>query len=477
MKSLYIAIFLFAIIICFSCSKDEPTPTDPNQNNQSDIPSKPKNLSFKYLDSLVSLRWETPDNTGNPLISRYLIYRKYNNSNYENIGSVQYNITSYIDTSAVLLNTYTYVVSAINTSGESVKSNEVTAMPHPLGVSGVVYAVAVKGTDVYVGGSMLHAGGVPVNRIAKWDGTKWSALGDGIGNNPDSYVYSIVVEGNNIYVGGEFKTAGGVSANGIARWDGANWSSLGSGVSNETPGSRAYVSAIAIKGNDVYVGGRFTKAGNLSANRVAKWDGVNWSSLGSGVGTDSLNTVLSMAFRGNELYVGGVFLSAGAVNTNFIAMWNGNNWNDLSGGLLGTVRSIAVDGNNIFAGGSFLTAGTIPANKIARWDGSTWYSLANGINSQTGYVNSIVVSGSIIYVGGRFVTAGDVNANHVAKFSGTMWASMGSGLSGGTGIEAPLARSLAINGNLVYVGGNFSSAGGSLARNIAVWDGLEWRGF
>ena len=33
----------------------------------------------------------------------------------------------------------------------------------------------------------------------------------------------------NVYVGGVFTTAGGVPVNGIAKWDGSNWSALGSG--------------------------------------------------------------------------------------------------------------------------------------------------------------------------------------------------------------------------------------------------------
>ena len=39
--------------------------------------------------------------------------------------------------------------------------------------------LAVSGTDVYAGGDFT-AGGVNANRIAKWDGTSWSALGTGI---------------------------------------------------------------------------------------------------------------------------------------------------------------------------------------------------------------------------------------------------------------------------------------------------------
>ena len=36
-----------------------------------------------------------------------------------------------------------------------------------------------SGTALYAGGRFTTAGGVPANRIAKWDGTQWSPLGEG----------------------------------------------------------------------------------------------------------------------------------------------------------------------------------------------------------------------------------------------------------------------------------------------------------
>ncbi|NTW50251.1 MAG: hypothetical protein HGB19_11095, partial [Chlorobiales bacterium] len=43
-----------------------------------------------------------------------------------------------------------------------------------------VYAIAVSGSDAYVGGAFTMAGGVTVNHIAKWDGIRWLPLGLGL---------------------------------------------------------------------------------------------------------------------------------------------------------------------------------------------------------------------------------------------------------------------------------------------------------
>jgi len=61
------------------------------------------------------------------------------------------------------------------------------------GVPKSVNAVAISGSDVYVGGVFTTAGGIPANYIAKWDGASWSALGTGL-NGPVSS-QSIVISG------------------------------------------------------------------------------------------------------------------------------------------------------------------------------------------------------------------------------------------------------------------------------------------
>src|SRR5262245_41187669 len=146
------------------------------------------------------------------------------------------------------------------------------------GMNRIVNALAVSGSDLYAGGYFTTAGGNPANCIAKWNGTNWSALGSGItdinGNAP--YVNAMAISGSNVDAGGFFTTAGGNAANKIARWDGNSWSALGSGVNDD-------VLALAVSGNDLYAGGQFTGAGGSAARYIARWNGSSWSALGSGM--------------------------------------------------------------------------------------------------------------------------------------------------------------------------------------------------
>ena len=94
----------------------------------------------------------------------------------------------------------------------------------PNGVSGEVYAVAADGQgNVYVGGSFIVVGGIstPVNNIARFNTltNTWSSLGTGSSNGVNSTVYELAVLGSEVYVGGSFTQAGGVSANRVARYN------------------------------------------------------------------------------------------------------------------------------------------------------------------------------------------------------------------------------------------------------------------
>jgi hypothetical protein len=85
-----------------------------------------------------------------------------------------------------------------------------------------------------VGGRFANAGGDPdADKIARWDGSTWHALGDGLDQYTDT-VYGIAVSGPGVYVGGEIRNAGGdQNADNIVRWDGSAWRAFDSGLHHE----------------------------------------------------------------------------------------------------------------------------------------------------------------------------------------------------------------------------------------------------
>jgi hypothetical protein len=136
-----------------------------------------------------------------------------------------------------------------------------------LGTNNDVFALTTDSSgNVYAGGAFGAAGGIVVNRVAKWNGSSWSALGTGMSIGMPDRVYALATDASgNVYAGGFFTTAGGTPANRVAKWDGSAWSALGAGMNQA-------VLALAIDaGGNVHAGGYFTTAGGVSANYIAKW--------------------------------------------------------------------------------------------------------------------------------------------------------------------------------------------------------------
>src|SRR5437016_9536958 len=100
----------------------------------------------------------------------------------------------------------------------------------------------------------------------------WISMGGILGTS--RFVDAAAVDGSgNLYIGGGFTIVGDVFANRVAKWNGSSWTALGSGLNNT-------VVALAVSGSDLYAGGEFTTAVGSAANRIAKWNGSSWTALG-----------------------------------------------------------------------------------------------------------------------------------------------------------------------------------------------------
>jgi hypothetical protein len=81
-----------------------------------------------------------------------------------------------------------------------------------------------------------------------------------------------------------------------------------------------------------------------------------------------------------------------------------------------------------------------------------------------------------VVIGGQFTTAGGAAAANIAMWNPATatWSALGSGISGSfLGVTEVSALAVLPNGRLA-VGGSFSSAGGVTAGGIATWDGASW---
>lgn len=387
--------------------------------------------------------------------------------------------------------------------------------PNQFGYRSAAAALCVvneaSGPTLYVGGAFDTAGSTPASGIARWDGKNWSALGSGVSSSSSQIpaaVYSIswVPEGEGgwLCAGGYFNGAGGVPVNTIARWDGANWSALGDGLGTINNLEYVYCTAVYDSGDGptLYAAGNFFRTGAQTLRGIGRWDGAAWQQLGSGVNTPNANYFTFGVFGLNVLTEGGVarlvvtgaFVTADGLTVNNVAAWDGWAWSALGGGVTGAIqangRPTAVgatrfdpDGDgpraeSIVVTGAFTSAGAVAARNIAAWDGASWTALA-GNNGLSGEARAMCVFGvagtgeAVLVTSGAFARADEHVVNRIAAWDGSSFGAFGAGFTGGAQPNALLSHDDG-SGSALYVGGDFQSAGGVTAFNIARWDGSTW---
>ena len=148
--------------------------------------------------------------------------------------------------------------------------------------TGVVYSIAVDGSNVYVGGNFSKTTQSDSTTcdgcvmIAKWNGTTWSGLGMGL---YQGLVNSIIISGGDLYVGGTFQSAymdlsTSVSTNRVAKWSGGTWLALGSGLGKD-------VKSVALNSSGEVIAGGLFSSTDSNPNHIARYAASNSSSSSS----------------------------------------------------------------------------------------------------------------------------------------------------------------------------------------------------
>jgi hypothetical protein len=336
------------------------------------------------------------------------------------------------------------------------------------------------GTALYVGGSFTTAGGLPANAIARWNGSSWSVLANGLGGG-GVRALAAFDDGSGValYAAGSFQSAGQGSASRIAKWNGTSWSALGSGMGGGD------VDALAVfddgSGSALYASGTFANAGGAAVQHIARWNGSGWSALAGGWSGGDPASIEALAVfddgSGPALHAAGTLQVPASPPTSFVARWTGSSWtlltspSDSGESVLALAVGDLGGGPALYAGGDFLSVAGVPANAIARWDGTAWSALGSGMDYLfEPPVRTLSIyddgSGPALYAGGRFSSAGSTSASNVARWDGTLWEALGSGVDDRVYALAPRVQSGA---HALFAGGTFANAGGNPSNSLAEW--------
>jgi hypothetical protein len=336
---------------------------------------------------------------------------------------------------------------------------------------------------IFVAGDFNDHGSPLVTNMAVYDRGQWRGTGMGFEDGStailgaDSYAVAVNAEGQ-VFVGGDFTEIGGRPFNYLAMWDGSAWNQIGGALDG-------VVNAFLMRGDDLYVGGGFSKVGeNLTAVRIAKYNMRTkvWSALGNGLPG---GTVFALAFLGDVLYAGG----GGFPSLTECCLWkfDGTTWSPFSQkfltdqfafpGIRTNVSALASDGPRLFVGGSFLdlqarqTGQKFLTNDFFAYEPADDSVIVFGTGANNGSTRAGVFALAVgndggLYVGGRFTSMNGVAALNIARLGAEGWSALG---TGALGSDNPTVAAILPVGNDLYVAGRFETAGVE-AFNIAKWN-------
>jgi hypothetical protein len=353
-----------------------------------------------------------------------------------------------------------------------------------------VWAVAETATSLFLGGRFSSYADQPVQSLIKVD-KKTCALdstfsqSSGISLSSASSpgdVYALAIAGDSLYVGGYFFSYRGQSVVSLVKLD------LASGVMDEafsqatTPDS-AYVSSLAVSGSSLFVGGGFTSLGGTPSRMLAKVSIPSGSVQagflqGSGASAGFDSDVTSLAVSGNSLFVGGGFntyagvpaqklakiaIADGALDTTFTQ----------STGFNSSVLALSVHEGFLFAGGAFDSYRDDTAHLVAKIDAASGaldstFNQGMDFGNTGGYIQSLSVSGDAVFVAGEFSSYRGSSVKNLAKLNR---------VTGALDTTFSLAQSISgavyyvhASDSIVLVGGYFTAFGGNPVQNLAKID-------
>jgi len=329
-----------------------------------------------------------------------------------------------------------------------------------------------------------------IRNIVKWDGEDWSPLTCGRNRT----VNALVEYDTNLIVGGIFndETSGSCPPefinDSIFTWDGLAWDTM-------NPVGQPLIAFIYdefVWDGNLIIGGFFF--GETGIHHLARYNGFgDFVEVGGGIYHEDYGAnVITLNEYDDRLVVGGRFQdveSYGGIFADGLALYDGNIWDPIGASERSQIQpsnvytSSLVIGDDLYVGGQFrLHQDGIILKNLARygpygpggslaWD--TDFLLDSIDPGEQGMVLSLVEYNGDLIVGGFFTEINGEPVNHIARWDGNQWYDLAGGLSGYDPAHTRVQSLYVYNGNLI-VGGCFNQAGGTPAKNIAVWDGSTW---
>ena len=257
---------------------------------------------------------------------------------------------------------------------------------------------------------------VPINGMCTWDGIQWDAFGSFTSlNGFNANIGEILNIEEELFIFGSFQMVNEDTIFSATKWDGTIFHNLNFPL--EAPNATSRISSATIFNNDIYVGGNFRSLSDPTFEDIARYDGVNWHSVGGGIkgGADDVN---DMIVYNDELYICGDFRASSGNAANGIMKLKDNEWVDVGGSFLSFVQTskMLVYNDELYVFGIFTSeAGGVSVNDVAKWNGEKWCSLGDDFNNR---ITSAAIYENTFYIGGAFEFINQDTFYNIAKWVG-----------------------------------------------------------
>ena len=134
--------------------------------------------------------------------------------------------------------------------------------------------------DLIVGGNFASIGGVSTSNIARWNGTSWSAIGNGLSGSGSVVGCILPLSATEFVAGGSFTNSGATVLHNIAKWNGSAWIDMSAGFTSEP----AAQDLVRTPTGDIIVSGYFSIGSDPARGGLARWNGTQWERFAGGLG-------------------------------------------------------------------------------------------------------------------------------------------------------------------------------------------------
>jgi hypothetical protein len=241
--------------------------------------------------------------------------------------------------------------------------------------------------------------------------------------NSDDYIDALALSGDELYVGG---SGLGASDSGVL----IRLSTTGTGQADPswTPDPNGQVDSLAVSGSALFVSGEFTSIGGLPRDEIAKL-----STTGSGAADQIWDpsptfeapqasiSVGPLTVSGNSLYVAGSFTSIGGQTRNGLAELSMTGtgqadptWDPDPNG---SVTTLAASASDLYVGGYFTGIGGLPRNDLAGVSlTGTGAADPSWDPDASGGIDALATSGNGLVAAGYFSAMGPFSTQGLAVF-------------------------------------------------------------